>query len=125
MEPGRLSLSKLNAMDESAIMYTQLIHTFSCAIDIRWNQSTLNQIHTVFPCFEPLSILFLLRMAGMYPLNRKQINGLMSIGYNIVLTPGYTLYYRGDLFRDVMVIIDGYACYDTKNRADSDASCSR
>ena len=118
-------MSDLNGLDESSIMYSQLVHTFSYAIDIRWNQSTLNQIHSVFPEFEPLSLLFLLRMAGLRTLSRKQINGLMNLGYSIVFTPGYTLYYQGDLFRDVLIIIDGYACYDTKSRADNDSSCSR
>ena len=100
-------------------MSAQLKHTFSYAVDIRIHQSAINSIHSVFPCYEPMSMMVLLKSAVRVEiLTPHQIRGLSNFGNRIVLTPGFTLFYKGDLLRDLVIIIEGYAYYDSLTRDD-------
>ena len=111
---------------EIAGMSAQLHHTFSYAVDIRIHQSSINSINTVFPSYEPMSMMVLLKLAAhVESVNQHQIRGLSSYGYRIVLTPGFTLFYKGDLLRDLVILIEGYAYYDSVTRDDNDNQKTR
>ena len=80
------------------LMSDQLVHTFSYAVDIRWNQSALHQLYSIFPSYEPLSMWTLLQLASrVEKVNRNQMDRLLYCGNSIVLMPGFALFCKGDL----------------------------
>ena len=104
---------------EGTKMSTQLYHTFfeSKATGTRTNQKNIKELLQVFPDFHhmPISEMFT-HVALSSSLNVSQVLSLVGYGYTMVVTPEFNLYFKGDILRDIFVIIDGYVTYDSITR---------
>ena len=113
---------------ELDMMSTQLYHTylFARGLDIRLNQNSVQSICAVFPENKPLPMLDLLKLsAQMRKISKEQLAGIMNCGYTLSVVPGFTLFYKDDLIRDLVIIIDGYAYYDIGTRMDNHIKSKR
>ena len=99
-------------------MVRQLQYTFSfMTSDIRQNQNIVHDMLRVFPNYKPSSIGKMLYSASKIEcLTPQEMEGLLHFGYSIMLQPEQDLFYRADLMRDLLVIINGHAGFDFKTR---------